>query len=190
MLKTSSNNHFKVVPTIGKSMLKEQLEQQVQSMVEDQPGLLPSEIAQQLNITEAQVVFSLNSHMVTRVAGGQTESLLGELTDWGNVTTIMHSEGSIFEVKAPFPKGKVAHGYYNLMGKEGELHGHLRIDLITDIALVSKPFRGKESHYFGFFTEQGNSVFKIYLGRDKKRQLLTQQVESFDLLKTKYGQTA
>ena len=169
-------------------MLTEQLEQQVQSMVEEQPGLLPNEIAQQLKITEAQVVFSLNNHMVTRVAGDQAESLLGELTNWGNVTTIMHSEGSIFEVKAPFPKGKVAHGYYNLMGKEGELHGHLRLDLITDIALVSKPFRGKESHYLGFFTEQGNSVFKIYLGRDKKRQLLAPQVESFNLLKTIYGQ--
>jgi putative heme utilization carrier protein HutX len=170
-------------------MLTEQLTEQVQSMLEQQPGLLPSEIAQQLQVSEAQVVFSFNRQMVTRIDGEQTEALLGELTSWGNVTTIMHSEGSIFEVKAPFPKGKVAHGYYNLMGKEGEMHGHLRIDLITDIALVSKPFRGNESHYFGFFTEQGNSVFKIYLGRDKKRQLLAEQVQSFSQLKTKYGKT-
>ncbi|PKG39236.1 heme utilization cystosolic carrier protein HutX [Psychromonas sp. Urea-02u-13] len=170
-------------------MLTEQLTEQVQSMLEQQPGLLPSEIAQQLQVSEAQVVFSFNGQMVTRVDGKQTEALLGELNSWGNVTTIMHSEGSIFEVKAPFPKGKVAHGYYNLMGKAGEIHGHLRIDLITDIALVSKPFRGNESHYFGFFTKQGNSVFKIYLGRDKKRQLLAEQVQSFSQLKTKYGQT-
>ena len=170
-------------------MLTDTLTEQVQAMFEQQPRLLPSEIAQQLQITEAQVVFSFNSQMVTRIAGEQTEALLTELTTWGNVTTIMHSEGSIFEVKAPFPKGKLAQGYYNLMGKEGEMHGHLRIDLITDIALVSKPFRGKESHYFGFFTEQGNSVFKIYLGRDKKRQLLTEQVKSFAQLKKKYGKT-
>jgi putative heme utilization carrier protein HutX len=162
--------------------------QQVKTMLDEQPGLLPSQVAKQLQVTEAQVVFAFDSKMITRVTGEQTEALLGELTSWGNVTTIMHNEGSIFEVKAPFPKGKVAHGYYNLMGREGELDGHLRIDLITDIALVSKPFRGNESHYFGFFTKQGNSVFKIYLGRDNKRQLLAEQVESFQQLKTKYGQ--
>lgn len=169
-------------------MLTDKFKQQVRTILADEPGKLPSEIAQQLNVSEAQVVFAFEQTMTTRIAGEQAESLLSELTSWGNVTTIIHSEGSIFEVKAPFPKGKVAHGYYNLMGKEGELHGHLRLDLITDIALVSKPFRSSESHYFGFFTEQGNSMFKIYLGRDKKRQLLTDQVEKFQQLKTKYRQ--
>jgi putative heme utilization carrier protein HutX len=168
-------------------MLTEELKKQLKTIASEQPGLLPIEMAKQLQVTEAQVVFSFDSKMVTRIAGDQTESLLGELTSWGNVTTIIHSGGSIFEVKAPFPKGKVAHGYYNLMGREGQLHGHLRIDLITDIALVSKPFRGSESHYFGFFNEQGNSVFKIYLGRDKKRQLLLAQVERFQHLKSKHG---
>lgn len=171
-------------------MLTEQLKQQIQTILADEPGKLPSEIAQQLNVSEAQVVFAFDQQMTTRISGDQAESLLSELTTWGNVTTIMHSEGSIFEVKAPFPKGKLAHGYYNLMGREGELHGHLRLDLITDIALVSKPFRRSESHYFGFFTQQGDSMFKIYLGRDKKRQLLADQVEKFQQLKTKYGHTA
>ncbi|WP_022941794.1 heme utilization cystosolic carrier protein HutX [Psychromonas hadalis] len=169
-------------------MLTEQFKQQVQRILADEPGKLPSEIAQQLNSSEAQVVFAFDPQMTTRIGGDQAESLLSELTSWGNVTTIIHSEGSIFEVKAPFPKGKFAHGYYNLMGREGELHGHLKLDLITDIALVSKPFRHSESHYFGFFTQQGNSMFKIYLGRDKKRQLLTDQVEKFQQLKIKYGQ--
>ncbi len=169
-------------------MLTAQLKQQVQQIVEQDPAKLPAEIAQQLNISEAQVVLSFSAEMTTPVEGKHAETLLTELTSWGNVTTIVHSEGSIFEVKAPFPKGKNAHGYYNLMGREGQLHGHLRLDLISDIALVSKAFRGTESHYFGFFNEQGNSVFKIYLGRDKKRQLLTEQVEKFNLLKQQHAQ--
>lgn len=41
-------------------------------------------------------------------------------------------------VKAPFPKGKDARGYYNLMGRDGELHGHLKLDNVAGIALVSK----------------------------------------------------
>lgn len=171
-------------------MVTKQLRQQVEDVVQQHPEKLPSAIAAELNISELAVVLSFDQSVTTHVAGSETESLLSELTSWGNVTTIMHSEGSIFEVKAPFPKGKMAHGYYNLMAKEGQLEGHLKIDLIDHIALVSRPFRGNESHYFGFFTEQGNSMFKIYLGRDKKRQLLTQQVEKFKQLKIQYGQIA
>ena len=171
-------------------MLTEQLRQQVQSIVEQHPEKLPKTIAIELNISEAQVVLSFEKSVTTHIAGEHAEALLTELTTWGNVTTIMHSEGSIFEVKAPFPKGKTAHGYYNFMAKKGQLEGHLKLDLITDIALVSRPFRGNESHYFGFFTKQGNSMFKIYLGRDDKRQLLTDQVEKFKQLKTQYGQIA
>jgi putative heme utilization carrier protein HutX len=69
------------------------------------------------------------------------------------------------------------------MGREGELHGHLRLDLVERIALVSKPFRKTESHYLGFFDQAGECVFKIYLGRDKKRQLFPEQVERFMTLK-------
>lgn len=163
---------------------------QITDILEKDENKLPSEIALQLNVSEAEVVFAFAGNISTRIDGEQAEAILTELSSWGDVTTIVHSEASIFEVKAPFPKGKLAHGYYNLMGKEGELHGHLRIDLITDIALVSKPFFGKESHYFGFFTEQGKSMFKIYLGRDKKRQLLTTQVEKFNQLKIQNGKSA
>jgi hypothetical protein len=125
--------------------------------------------------------------MVTRVAGEHAQVILEQLPEWGSVTTIVHSFGSIFETKANFPKGKQAHGYYNLMGKEGELHGHLRLDLMEHIALVSKSFRGLESHYIGFFDAQGNCVFKVYLGRDKKRQLFPNQVEAFTQLKKEFA---
>ncbi|MCH5141953.1 heme utilization cystosolic carrier protein HutX, partial [Mammaliicoccus sciuri] len=88
--------------------------------------------------------------------------LLADLSSWGQVTTIVESDGSIFEVKAPFPKGKNARGYYNLMGRDGELHGHLKLDNVAGIALVSKLFMGKEGHSFQFFGHSGRCIFKIY----------------------------
>ncbi|MGL4837432.1 MAG: ChuX/HutX family heme-like substrate-binding protein, partial [Shewanella sp.] len=48
---------------------------------------------------------------------------------------------------------------------------------------VSKPFRGMESFYIGFFTAKGECMFKVYLGRDKKRQLFPEQKELFNQLK-------
>ncbi|MUK42561.1 HuvX protein [Aliivibrio fischeri] len=170
------NQHNKSIP-VNKHVIE---------LLENDPSLLPSDIAKQLSISEVEVVKSLPKEMVTMVSGLKTQEILEGLVGFGDVTTIVHSFGSIFEVKAPFPKGKIAHGYYNLMGREGQLHGHLKLDLIQDIALISKPFRGTESHYFGFFNHDGHSVFKIYLGRDKKRQLIPEQVEAFNVLKQEY----
>ncbi|KOO15352.1 HuvX protein [Vibrio xuii] len=157
----------------------EALKQQVAQLIEQEPKLLPAAIAEKLNVSEFEAVAALPEEMVALVGGEQAQSILESLVGFGPVTTIVHSFGSIFEVKAPFPKGKVARGYYNLMGSEGELHGHLKLDNIKNIALVSKPFMGRESHYFGFFCEAGNNVFKVYLGRNEKRELIEEQVVTF-----------
>jgi len=157
----------------------EALKQQVAQLIEQEPKLLPAAIAEKLNVSEFEAVAALPEEMVALVGGEQAQSILESLVGFGPVTTIVHSFGSIFEVKAPFPKGKVARGYYNLMGREGELHGHLKLDNIKNIALVSKPFMGRESHYFGFFCEAGNNVFKVYLGRNEKRELIEEQVVTF-----------
>ncbi|MBR9787993.1 MAG: heme utilization cystosolic carrier protein HutX [Vibrionaceae bacterium] len=146
-----------------------------------------SSMSQQLGLNEGAITFALPEEMVTRVAGEHAQAILEQLPEWGIVTTIVHSFGSIFETKAKFPKGKEAHGYYNLMGREGELHGHLRLDLVEHIAFVSTSFRGMESHYIGFFNVEGNCVFKAYLGRDKKRQLFPHQVEAFMQIKKEFA---
>lgn len=157
----------------------ESLKQQVAQLIEQEPKLLPAAIAEQLNVSEFEAVAALPDEMVALVGGEQAQAVLESLVGFGPVTTIVHSFGSIFEVKAPFPKGKVARGYYNLMGREGELHGHLKLDNVKNIALVSKPFMGRESHYFGFFCEAGNNIFKVYLGRNEKRELIEEQVTKF-----------
>jgi putative heme utilization carrier protein HutX len=155
------------------------LKQQVAQLIEQEPTLLPAAIAQQLNVSEFEAVAALPEEMVVIVDGEQAQYILESLVGFGPVTTIVQSFGSIFEVKAPFPKGKVARGYYNLMGKDGELHGHLKLENVKNIALVSKLFMGQESHYFGFFDQSGSNIFKIYLGRDKKRALIPEQVATF-----------
>ncbi|WP_333700971.1 heme utilization cystosolic carrier protein HutX [Vibrio hepatarius] len=166
----------------------EVLKQQVAHLIEQEPTLLPAAIAERLNISEFEAVSALPDEMVALVDGVHAQTILEQLVGFGPVTTIMHSFGSIFEVKAPFPKGKLARGYYNLMGKEGELHGHLKLDNVKNIALVSKPFMGRESHYFGFFSEEGHNIFKIYLGRDEKRQLIEEQVTQFKQWQRAYSQ--
>ncbi len=160
-----------------------EIKKQVTDYLEKEVHTPVSQMCEELSLTEAQVTFALPAEMVTAAKGELAETILAVLPSWGKVTTIVNSGGSVFEVKADFPKGKVMHGFYNLMGRDGQLHGHLRTDLITDIAFVSKPFRGSESHYIGFFTAAGLCMFKVYLGRDKKRQLIPEQIELFHAMK-------
>ncbi|EIZ1314649.1 heme utilization cystosolic carrier protein HutX [Vibrio parahaemolyticus] len=166
----------------------ESIKQQVEVLMEQEPQLLPAAMAERLGVTEFDVVAALPQEMVAIAPGEQVQTILESLVGFGPVTTIVHSFGSIFEVKAPFPKGKVARGYYNLMGREGELHGHLKLDNVKNIALVSKPFMGRESHYFGFFSECGSNIFKVYLGRDEKRELIAEQVTAFRAMQAELNQ--
>ncbi|HBH7872049.1 heme utilization cystosolic carrier protein HutX [Vibrio parahaemolyticus] len=166
----------------------ESIKQQVEVLLEQEPQLLPAAMAERLGVTEFDVVAALPQEMVAIAPGEQAQTILESLVGFGPVTTIVHSFGSIFEVKAPFPKGKVARGYYNLMAREGELHGHLKLDNVKNIALVSKPFMGRESHYFGFFSECGSNIFKVYLGRDEKRELIAEQVAAFRAMQAELNQ--
>ena len=165
--------------------MMESIKQQVEMLLEQEPQLLSGAMAKRLGVSEFEVVAALPKQMVGVTSGDQAQSILEGLVGFGPVTTIVQSFGSIFEVMAPFPKGKVAHGYYNLMGKNGELHGHLNLENVKNVALVSRISKGRESHYFGFFSECGSNIFKIYLGRDKKRELIKEQVTAFRAMQAK-----
>ena len=50
--------------------------------------------------------------------GDQSQSLLETISQWQNTTTIILHGGSVFEFKGVFPKGELAHGFYNLKNKQ------------------------------------------------------------------------
>lgn len=155
----------------------------IRSMLNDRPDLMAGQIAAELAVTELTVVSQLPQEQFALLSLSEKDSLLAELPTWGPMTTIISVSGSIFEFKGAFPKGKYAHGYYNLITKGDGLHGHLKLDDISAIALLSRPFRGQESHAINFFGAKGEVVFKIYLGRDKQRVLIPEQVSRFKALK-------
>ncbi|MBV7387526.1 heme utilization cystosolic carrier protein HutX [Pasteurellaceae bacterium TAE3-ERU1] len=162
----------------------------VAQLLAQTPEMNTLDLAAQLEVGEGSVILALPEKWVTVLGGEQCEALLTALTQWGDLVTIIEKEGSIFEVKQPFPQGRNGYGYYNLNmhggTPTGSLYGHLKLSQVDKIALVSKPFRGKESYAFAFITKCGQVMFKIYLGRDDKRELIASQVSKFkQLLATK-----
>ena len=98
----------------------------------------------------------------------------------------MESDGSIFEVKAPSPGGKTARSYYNLMGRDGEMHGHLKLDNVVGIALVSKLFHGRRALLPVLRPQRPLHFQDLHQGRDEQRRLLPDQVERFKALRHQY----
>ena len=143
------------------------------------PDLPLAEMAERLGCSELAVARQLPDAVCTFLPLTLLDELFAALPEWGSMTTIVTRGGSVFEFKGPFPTGKYGHGYYNLYTKREGLHGHLKVDAFSAIALISKAFRGTESHHFCFFGSDEAPVFKIYLGRDKARQLLPEQVALF-----------
>lgn len=157
---------------------------------DQQADLMPAQLASELGIAEIDVVAALPPEQVVFVPLTQLDTLLQALPEWGNLTTIVMLSGSVFEFKGDFPQGKYAHGYYNLYSKGDGLHGHLKLDTMHGIALISRPFKGSESHSINFFGSEGEVVFKVYLGRDKQRALFPEQVRQFKALAARFVSSA
>ncbi len=126
----------------------------------------------------------MNQPMQPSLQREQVLPLLESLPHWGYLVTIVFAEGNVFEFKGPFPEGSVAEGYYNLDGPSPGLHGHLRLDKLARVRFQDKPHRGRDSYAFVFETEDGNTVFKVFLGRDVSGEVIAAQLEEFQRIRS------
>lgn len=179
IIKNYYHLHLKFIQTM--SSLKSQISQ----LLAENPNIITLEIAARLSVPEGNVLANLPDEFVKLFPAERAEEVFRIISQWGIFTTIIEKEGSIFEIKDRFPSGITARGYYNLnmRGDEGALHGHIKMDNLSQIAFVSIPFRGKESYNIAFIANNGETIFKVYLGRDEQRNLFPDQVEKFKAFK-------
>ena len=121
----------------------------------------------------------MTSQDITGMAGSQAESLLRELATWGPTTTVIVHGGCVFEFKGPFPSGEPGEGYYNLEGTYPGFHGHIRLDAIAAIGFQEKLHRGRDSYAFTFTSAGGDTLLKVFLGRDADGEIDKQQLAKF-----------
>ncbi len=159
------------------------LAQQVQDILTENPAILPAEMANQLNASELDVIQAMPADMVTLIDTSHYLDVLRDIKTWGELTLVIDVDGSIFEMVGHFPKGGEKFGYYNLSDRRTPLKGHLKVDNVAVIALVSKPFHGVETRSVQFLSKQGRMLFKVYLRRDKEKNFLPEQLEKFEALK-------
>ena len=143
-------------------------------------GIL-EQIARDYSVSTFDVVRALPSEHRVIIAGEKFEEVLRDLTEWGEILFIVHTADIVLECAGSIPPGNFARGYFNLHG-DSPIGGHIKAANCTHIALVSRPFMGRASRSLQFFNGAGEAMFKIFVRRDKERNLLPEQMVRFSAL--------
>jgi heme iron utilization protein len=146
-----------------------------------EPGAIVETVAKEYGVTLREVVEALPEANRRFAPGSDFVEAMTEVASWGQVTVIIHTEDGVNEFTGPVPEGKIAQGYYNLAGPTG-FHGHLRYERCAGIAFVERPLFGRLSVSMLFLNIDGGIMFKIFVGRDEKRELLADQLAKFRAL--------
>jgi putative heme utilization carrier protein HutX len=144
-------------------------------LAEKPDGVLEA-IAAQHGLSLQTVVECLPKAMWTHVSGAHFVAAMEEIATWGPVTVIAHTRDVILEFEGPLPPGRLGHGFYNLQGGHGGLHGHLRASNCKAIVFLRRPFMGKDTASVQFFNADGEAMFKIFIGRDGDGALRPDQI--------------
>jgi len=145
------------------------------------PGAIVESVAKEHGATLRQVVEALPAPMRRFAPARAFVDVMSAVAGWGEVMLIIHTDDGVMEFTGPIPAGQVAQGYYNLAGRTG-FHGHLRHERCGGIAFVERPFFGRPSVSILFFNVDGGIMFKVFVGRDERRELLGDQLAAFRAL--------
>ncbi len=157
--------------------LNETQKERIGAALQENPGAVLDELAREHGVTTRDIVSLLPASEAVSVDGERFEDIMREMTAWGELTLLVNTGDVILEAKGDLPKGSMGQGYYNLHGKP--IGGHLKASNCDLIAFVSRKLFSSDTHSVQFYNRQGDCMFKVYLGRDAKRQLIPEQVERF-----------
>ena len=155
---------------------------ELRQKISENPGVVFEDAAREHNVAPRAIVEALPDAMRRLAPGDAFIPAMDDIADWGDVTVIVHTEDGIMEFGGPVPKGQVARGYFNLMGRTG-FHGHLRFERCAGIAFIERPFMSRTSALLVFLNRDGGIMFKIFVGRDEKGELKADQLKKFRALR-------
>ena len=135
-----------------------------------------------LETTEEEAAKLLPEGMARFVTGDASErfdEVWERLALWEKATLFIVHDGHVFEIEGKLSKGKRAQGYYNILGKDAAIGGHLRYDGIGAIAFLTLPFMKRESLSVQFFNKEGRVAFAVYVGRENHRLVESVKAQFF-----------
>lgn len=153
----------------------------IDASLKENPGAVLDYLANEHGVTPADIITCLPANEATTIDGSHFEEIMGEMTEWGTITFLVHTEDVILECKGEIPPGSSARGFYNLHG--APIGGHLKAENCTTISFVSRPLFTSDTRSVQFHNAKGACMFKVYLGRDEDRKLIPEQISAFEALR-------
>ena len=154
----------------------------LQAALEAEPDGVLDEIARRHGVPLRAVFDCLPPGAVLAAPGARFAAIWRELTSWGPMMFIVHTEDGVFETKGALPPGESGRGYFNIHG-DSPIGGHIRADRCAAIYFIDRPFFKRRSCSLQFVNIDGGAMFKIFVARDEKRELLGEQLERFERLR-------
>lgn len=161
------------------------LKEKIEKMLDSNKELDSLNLSEELKIPEYEVLQNMPYEYAKAVDADKFDEIINEVTTWGELLFVKITPSFVIEVKAKIPKGSYGHGYYNFNMKDSPIGGHLKASDIDKIIFISKKHMGMLSHSIQFFNEKGEHIFKLFLTRNNKREILPEQLELYNNLKSK-----
>ena len=144
------------------------------------------QIARDYGVSPLEVIRHLPAEHRTIAPKEVFEPIMGALTAWGEVLLIVHTPDIVLECAGKIPPGSSSRGYFNIHG-DSPIGGHIKAENCAAIVFVSRPFMGRASRSIQFFNGAGEAMFKVFVRRDEKREMLPHQVALFDALRQEHA---
>jgi hypothetical protein len=159
----------------------------LQATIAEKPDGVLESYAEHHGVSMRVALECLPGDQAVFVDGSRFEDIWADLTTFGPIVFIVHSADGVFETKGSLPPGSSGRGYFNVHG-ESPISGHIKADRCQAVCFVDRPFFGRRSCSVQFVNGDGNIMFKVFIGRDDKRELLPDQVASFEALRARMQQ--
>ncbi|MFN3507560.1 MAG: heme utilization cystosolic carrier protein HutX [Allorhizobium sp.] len=159
----------------------ERRERALAALAEKSDGVI-EQIAAKADVTPAEVLAILPEGAAIVVPAERWEPIWKDLTSWGEILMIVHTDDIVLEVEGSLPEGSEGHGWFNIHG-DSPIGGHIRKERCVSIAFVDRGFHGRRSCSVWFMNADGKAMFKVFVRRDKERNLLEDQVSRFEALR-------
>lgn len=149
----------------------------IRAKLQENPGVMLEAVARNSGFSMAELIELLPQEMWKRTEGSRFIEIMQRLATLGKMTLVMNTPDVIVEFSGDIPPGKESHGFYNL-DVNSPMHGHLRANNCKSIYLVERPFMKSQTVSIQFMNEAGEAMFKVFVGRNEKRELIAGQVDA------------
>ncbi|MGI2031291.1 heme utilization cystosolic carrier protein HutX [Rhizobium panacihumi] len=151
----------------------------------EKPDGVVEAIAANAQVTPAEILEILPEGAAIIAAREEFAPIWTDLTQWGKVLFIVHTDDIVLEAEGTLPEGSEGHGWFNIHG-DSPIGGHIKKDNCASVTFVDRAFHGRRSCSVWFMNAKGSAMFKVFVRRDENRELIAEQLTKFEALRDSY----